>query len=351
MAYISFQPSDYFKAHLYTGTGASNAQTFPETAAMKPDLTWIKNRDAADFNVLTDSIRGVTKYMQSNSTAAEVTNAESLKSFDSDGFTVGTQAEVNTNTEDFVSWNWKAGTTTGIDTTGSTITPSSYSFNATSGFSVIAYTGNSTAGALVPHGLGVTPKMIIVKKVDGTDGWGVYHSGMDATAPEDYYAFLDSTAARVDSTMWNDTAPTSILFSLGSGGDVNSSSSTYIAYCFADVKGYSKFESYQGNGNANGSFTYTGFRPGFLMIKRINTGGQWMIFDDKRLGYNERNYDFQASNSNAERTTGPWMDILSNGFKIRSTDTDFNGGGDTMVYAAFAAFPTVSSNNLPGVAR
>ena len=171
MAYISYQPSDYFKAHLYTGTGASNAQTFPETAAMQPDLIWIKNRDAADFNVLTDSIRGVTKYIQSNSTAAEVTNAESLKSFDSDGFTVGTQAEVNTNTEDFVSWNWKAGTTSGIAGSPS-ITPTSYSFNATSGFSIIEYTGNGTSGATIPHGLGVAPKFILVKNV-AFSSWGV----------------------------------------------------------------------------------------------------------------------------------------------------------------------------------
>ena len=161
--YISFQPRDNFKTHLYTGTGASNAQTFPETTAMQPDLTWIKNRETSDTHIWTDSVRGATKYITSYDGALSVTNAESLKSFDSDGFTVGTMNEVNTNTEDFVSWNWKMGTTSGIAGSPS-ITPTAYSINATAGQSIIAYTGTGSV-ATVPHGLGVAPSLIITKSL------------------------------------------------------------------------------------------------------------------------------------------------------------------------------------------
>ena len=347
MAYISFQPSDNYNTKLYTGTaGAGQSYT---GLGFAPDRVWSKSRTAANNSGVYDSVRGVEKLLYGNEPNAQTTTTDCLATFGSDGITFGANGTIG-DSSDFVNWCWKMGTTTGIAGSPS-ITPSSYSFNATAGQSIIAYTGTGV-NATLPHGLGVAPECIIVKKLSDSDNWNVGHQNMKTSSPWDWAAKLNTTAAPADdNTIWNDTAPTSTLFSIGTSTEVNNSTSTYIAYCFAPVKGYSKFGSYQGNGNANGSFTYTGFRPGFLMIKRTNTGGQWMIFDDKRLGYNERNYDFQASNSNAERTTGPWMDILSNGFKIRSTDTDFNGGGDSMFYAAFAAYPTVSSNNLPGVAR
>jgi len=347
MAYISFQPSDYYNTKIYTGTGSSNALT---GVGFQPDFTWIKNRDAADFHVLTDAVRGATKYWQSNDTAAEVTNAESLKSFDSDGFTVGTQAEVNTNTEDYVSWNWKAGTTTGI--AGSpTITPTSYSFNATSGFSIIAYTGTSVAATL-PHGLGVAPKMIIVKKVSSTDQSIVYHAGMHAT-PEDYFMTTSSTAAAVNNTYWNDTAPTSTLFSIGTGGDVNSDTMTYIAYCFADVKGYSKFGNYEGNGNTNGPFAYTGFRPAFVMCKDTEDAERWIIFDSVRTPGNidgpaQLFPDVLVVESDSTTRDIMWF---SNGFKPDASGGEVNFSNKNYIYAAFAEFPLVSSNDVPTVAR
>ena len=345
-AYITFQPKDYFSTVLYTATGSSLGVT---GVGFQPDLTWIKNRDAADFHVLTDAVRGVTKYWQSNDTAAEVTNAESLKSFDSDGFTVGTQAEVNTNTEDYVSWNWKAGTTTGI--AGSpTITPTSYSFNATSGFSIIKYDGDGSSGATVPHGLGVAPKMIIVKATVTTP-WAVYQDGVDATASEDYYLVLNTNAARSDSDgRWSDTAPGTSLFTLGNDGTVNDSSRTYIAYCFAEKKGYSNFGSYTGNGNVDGPFIYTGFRPAYIMFKKTNAVGEWVVYDTKRLGYNGANSYLEPSTTDDDDGNDQ-MDFLANGVKIRNPGSYSNTSAGSYIYAAFSEFPIVSSNDIPGTAR
>ena len=348
--YIAFQPRDYFKTHLYTGTGASNAQTFPETTAMQPDFTWIKNRDAADFHVLTDSVRGVTKYISINDTVVEATNVESLKSFDSDGFTVGTMNEVNTNTEDFVSWNWKAGTTTGITTDGSTtITPSSYSFNQTSGFSILNYAGNGTSGAKLAHGLGAIPTCIIIKAYDyaGME-WQMYHHSIGNTK----YLYPNSTNGSGTGTgWWNDTTPDSVNITLGNANQTNSSSYNYVAYCFAPIKGYSKFGGYYGNGNADGTFVYTGFRPAFVVLKRTAGADAWQIVDDKRLGYNAKNSSLMADRTTAEDTSVSYIDILSNGFKLRTTGSHVNNSGELNIYMAFAEFPFVSSNDIPGVAR
>ena len=342
--YISFQPSDFFNTVLWTGTGASQAIT---GVGFQPDFVWGKKRSGAYFHGLFDSARGATKYIQSDATAAEVTNAESLKTFDVDGFTAGTIGVLNEVAATYVGWNWKAGTTTGL--TGGTITPSAYSINTTSGFSAIAYTGNAISGATVPHGLGVAPKMIIVKALDVGENWRVYHTGVD-TSPQDKYMILDTTAAVADATwVWNDTAPTSTLFSLGTGGSVNASGDDFIAYCFADVKGYSKFSSYTGNGNADGPFIYTGFRPSFVMVKKT-AGESWAIIDDKRLGYNVANYQLFA-NATSIDTTETRADIVSNGFKVRTTNSEYNTVTGTYIYAAFAEFPIVSSNDVPVVAR
>jgi len=333
----------FFNSQLYTGTGSSLGVT---GVGFQPDFTWIKNRDTTDYHVWTDAVRGATKYLICNDIADEATNAESLKSFDSDGFTVGTQNEVNTNTEDYVSWNWKAGTTTGIAGSPS-ITPTAYSFNQTCGFSVIAYTGNGSAGATVPHGLGVAPRMIILKRLDTTSDWMVYHHGMDLTAPEDYYGVLNTAAARVDSTIiWNDTAPTSTLFSIGTSTNVNGNTNTYIAYCFAPIQGYSKMGTYTGNGNADGTFVYTGFQPAYVMTKSQG-GSAWRPYDNKRIGYNPKNYFLVADTTSAEGTGD--VDLLSNGFKLRIASEPNNI--QSMFYLAFANNPFVNSSGVPGTAR
>ena len=262
MAFISFQPSDNYNTKLYTGTGVSNAVT---GVGFQPDLTWIKSRDSTYSHNLTDAVRGATKYLESNATTTETTNAESLKSFDSDGFTVGTLVNVNSNTDKMVSWNWKAGTTTGIAGSPS-ITPTAYSFNATSGFSIITYTGTGSVATL-PHGLGVAPDCIIVKKLSGTGNWLTY---LNIWLMQNTKAMnVNSTSAGgTYATAWNSTTPTSTLFTLGSESDVNATGATYVAYCFANKKGFFHTGEYRGNGSATQPpCIFTGFRPGFVMFK------------------------------------------------------------------------------------
>ena len=343
--YISFQPSDFFNTKLYTGTGSSNAIT---GVGFQPDFSWVKQRNGTQNHKLQDAVRGSTTVIQTNTTAGESTVSTGMTSFDSDGFTVGTDAGYNGNTDTYVSWNWKAGTTSGLS--GGTITPSSYSINTTSGFGIYAYTGTGSTGTIA-HGLGAVPGCIIVKNLDATAEWQSYQQGIDATAPEDYTLQLSADGARFDTdTRWNDTAPTSSVFTLAGNDTVNGSAVDYIAYVFTEKKGYSKFGSYTGNGVADGAFIYTGFRPAWIMLKISNTTGDWYLYDSKRVGYNVDNDSLFPNSSQAEATSDD-LDIMSNGFKLRSTNGQINGDGNTIIYAAFAEFPIVSSNDVPTVAR
>jgi len=329
----------YFKTVLYTGTGSSLGVT---GVGFQPDFTWIKNKDAADFHVLTDAVRGVTKYISSNNTLVQATNAESLKTFDSDGFTVGTQAEVNTNTEEYVSWNWKANGAGSANTDGSI--SSTVSVNATAGFSIVKYVGTGSA-ATVGHGLGVAPKFIIVRCLDTAKAWTCYHSSLGSGKA----IFLEQTAAPTTSDAYfNGVDPTSSVFSIGSSTNVTNSGDDFIAYCFADITGYSKFSSYEGNGNADGAFVYTGFRPAFIICKSIDSTSSWEMLDDKRLGYNVDNDALDADGSSAEGTNDK-MDILSNGFKMRTT-ADPNVA-ETYIYVACAESPFVNSSGTPTNSR
>lgn len=341
--YISFQPSDYYNTKLYTGTGSSNAIT---GVGFQPDWVWIKVRSEANDHEAYDAVRTATERLIPDTSAAEDTNTAGLTAFGADGFTVNTGHAVNKSTATYVAWNWKAGTTTGI--AGSpTITPTSYSFNATSGFSIIAYTGTGVAATL-PHGLGVVPKMIWVKKRSGTGAWTVYNNSIGNTK----YLQLDgSSAPQTGSTIWNDTTPTSSVFSVGTDGDVNGSSATYIAYVFVDIKGYSKVGSYLGNGNIDGTFVYTGFRPAFILTKKTSGTGYWTIWDNKRDPYNWCGQKLYPNTDDAEQTeaTGN-CDFVSNGIKWRNTGAS-NNSGATFLYMAFAEFPIVSSNYIPGTAR
>ena len=342
--YISFQPSDFFNTKLYTGTGSSNAIT---GVGFQPDATWIKGRNTTYNHVFTDAVRGVTEEIYPNTTGAEVTNAQGLTAFGSDGFTVGTDAGYNGNTNTYVSWNWKGGTTSGIATNGSTtITPSAYSFNQTSGCSIIKYTGNGTAGAKLAHGLGATPDFFIIKGLDATTDWDVYHSSLGATK----WLELNADGSVSTSTnRWNDTEPDSVNITLGDSTHVNDSSA-FVAYCFSAKKGYSKFSSYAANGNADGAFIYTGFRPAFILLKDTGTNA-WYLMDSKRDGYNAENKGLIPSQNSIEQAGSYGVDFLSNGFKCRTTDGWTNGSGLTYLYAAFAEFPLVSSNDIPTVAR
>jgi hypothetical protein len=326
---------DYFQAVTYTGNGSTNTIT---GLRFQPDFVWVKGRSGATDHALYDSVRGTTKDLVSNSTAAETTQSTGLTAFNSDGFTLGALAKMNTNAATYVAWCWKAGGSTSSNTSG-TIT-STVSVNTTAGFSIVTYTGNSTSGATIGHGLGVAPKMIIVKTRNAADNWAVYHSSTGATQ----YLQLNTTNASASSiTLWNDTSPTPTVFSVGTNNDVNDSARTYVAYCWAEIAGFSKFGSYTGNGSTDGPFVFTNLKPRFIMIKRTDTTSNWTILDTAREGYNVDNDPLYPNLSDAEGTTD-LADILSNGFKLRSTDASVNANTGTYIYAAFAESP-FSTNN------
>ena len=268
--------------------------------------------------------------------------------FGSDGFTVGSQAIVNGSGNNIVSWNWKMGTTSGLS--GGTITPSAYSIDATRKQGVYAYTGNGTGGATFAHGLGTAPHMVIVKNLTtGGDYWNVNFPFTSLGSTGRLY-LNDPGANSATSAAWNSTVPTSTLITLGSNGEVNGSAKSMIFYAFAPVKGYSAFGEYESNEDADGPFIYTGFRPGFVILKNIDRSEGWDIYDTKRNTGNLTD-NFLKANSNAAEEVNSTLaiDILSNGFKIRTTSTEINHS--TVCYAAFAEFPSVSSNSKAGVAR
>ena len=343
MAYISFQPKDYFNTKLYTGTGSSNAIT---GVGFQPDWTWIKCRTDAQNHALYDAVRGVQKKISSSSTAAEATATTELSAFGSDGFTVLTDGQVNASGQTYASWNWRANGQ-GSSNTDGTINTTYTSANTTSGFSISTYTGTGS-NATIGHGLGSAPSVVICKQLNATQQWINYHKAIGATK----YLHLNATdAAATSSTVWNDTDPTSSVFSVGTAVNCNGSGNTYVAYCFAEKKGFSKFGSYVGNGSTDGTFVYTGFKPAFLIQKRSDTTANWNLYDNKRStsgGSNVVDDLFYVDGSNAEISYTS-VDFLSNGFKFRSSDGAINSGAN--IYMAFAEAPIVSSNGVPAVAR
>jgi hypothetical protein len=334
-------PTLYFNTVLYTGTGATHNIT---GVGFQPDWVWIKRRNGSGYHILTDAVRGVNSQLYSNDSTAEGTLTNNIQSFDSDGFTLGTNSDVNGSSDTYASWNWLASNTTASNTDGS-IT-STVSANTTSGFSIVSYTGTGS-NATVGHGLGSAPKMVIIKnRTTAAQNWQCYHSALGGTQGIELNT---NGVAFTDSTRFNNTDPTSSVFSIGTATDVNASSASIIAYCFADVKGFSKFGSYVGNGNADGTFVYTGFKPAFVLIKRSDSGtNSWLLFDNKRVGYNPDNNYLFPNLSNVE-STGDLIDIVSNGFKSISTGSGVNSSGATYIYMAFAEEPLVGDN--PATAR
>jgi len=336
-------PSENFNTLLYTGN-ATNGHSITGLG-FQPDFTWIKQRGTADYHWLVDAVRGTPNTLFSNVTNAESSPSGGVQSLDSDGFTVGTEGGVNDNGGSFVSWNWKANGS-GVSNTNGSIT-STVSANQDAGFSIVSYTGNGSSGATIGHGLSSIPEMIIVKPRSTTGGWIVYHDGIDSTAPEDYYINMDETGARSDNVVaWNDTAPTSSVFSLGSSSVVNGSGTTTIAYCFHSVDGFSKFGSYTGNGSTDGTFVYTGFRPAFVIVKRTNSSGSWYISDNKRDTTNPLLAGLYADSPTQEDnvSTSLYIDYVSNGFKLRGTYTGSNASGSTYIYMCFSENPFKHTN-------
>ena len=343
-AFITFQPSDNFKTLSYNGTGSTHGIT---GVGFAPNLCWIKCVTGGDKTALFTTPTTYNTMLQL-SEAATVTTTIALTAFDADGFSVGTRTETNWSGKEYANYNWLAATTTGIDTTGSTITPDSYTLNQTAGISLIKYGGNGSAGALVPHGLAAVPDMFMVKCLSSSEAWRFYHKNLDATAPEDKYLTPNDTDAIADGTVWNDTAPTSVNITIGSNDNVNNSTKDYIAWCFKSKTGYSKFGGYKANGNADGDFVYTGFKPAMLWCKSLNAS-DWLVFDNNRLGYNPNNNSIVTDASVVQSTTDR-LDFLSNGFKLRYSGEP-NATSNGYIYAAFAESPFVSSNDIPGVAR
>ena len=343
MAYsVIKKPSDYFNTNLWTGNGGTQSIT---GVGFQPDFTWIKQRDEIRGHNLTDSVRGAPKYLDTRSSDAEVTFiSNTLTSFDSDGFSLGSYDDVNKNTKTYVGWSWLADNTSGSANTDGSIS-STVSASATSGFSIVSYTGNSDASKTIGHGLGTAPSMIITKNRDTTTNWCVYHKSLGATK----FLRLNLTNASATSTgRWNDTEPTSSVFTLGDDAE-SGSANNFIAYCFAEKQGFSKFGSYTGNGNADGTFVYTGFKPAFVITKASSTAQSWQMSDNKRDTFNAVDHRLQPNESSAEATSLEWIDFCSNGFKLRNNDVAWNGSGQTYIYMAFAEQPLVGDN--PATAR
>lgn len=358
MAYTTIDdPSAYFHVNLHNGNGTNNTDiTFDANAGdFQPDWIWFKGRTSSAIDhALFDSSRGTTKILNSNNTNAENAQGATLKVFNSNGFRVGDDAGdygVNASGRTYVTWNWKAnGGTTASNSDGS-IT-STVQANTTAGFSIVTYTGNGSSGATIGHGLGAVPSMFIIKRRSGTEDWVVYHH-KNTSAPETDHLLLNTTDATSDSdTRFNDTAPTSSLITMGNNAVINASGSTYVCYAFAEKQGYSKFGSYTGNGNANGTFVYTGFKPAWILFKATTGTENWGIFDNRRNTQtgNPRDIYLMPSANNADSAESDSVDFLSNGFKWRIDSGFRNGNGVNFIYMAFAESPFVSSEGVPTTA-
>ena len=346
MAYSSIaKPTDYFNTILYTGNTSGQSIT---GVGFQPDFLWIKSRSASYQHSLRNVIAGSTKTLRSNGTNAEATQSDSVTSFDSDGFTLGADSSsfVNENSATYVGWNWKAGGAASSNGDGSIA--SSVSANTTSGVSIVTYTGTGSSGT-IGHGLGVAPKIVLFIKRSDTSNRYFYTYQIDGSSDE---LGLNLTEGKTDRSL---TAPTSSVFYVDNQSERNASGANQLAYVFAEVKGFSKFGTYIGNGNAAGTFVYTGFKPAWILLKQSSANGAgWRIHDNKRgiLG-NPEDETLYASSANAE-STGRDVDFLSNGFKLRTDSGDGNSSGSTYIYMAFAENPFVANDSgtaVPVVAR
>jgi hypothetical protein len=353
MAYTTIdKPSDYFNTKLYTGNGSSTHAI--TGVGFQTDWVWIKNRNGTQDHHLFDSVRSTLKRLESNSNTNEETRASSLTSYDSDGFTLGTYANTNTSSDTYVAWNWKAGTsfTNDASSTGIGTIDSTGSFNNDAGFSIVTYSGTGSNGT-IKHGLNAKPKIILWKRTDNNAGavnW-IVQSTLFGNQTK---LVLNTTEAFSTNSSFSQTDNwTSSLIDLKNYEGQNASNGTYVAYCFAEKKGYSKFGSYTGNGNADGTFVYTGFKPAFFLWKKSSSTGNWLMMDNKRSTFNFAQTYVKANASAPEDATSSdirW-DFLSNGLKCRGNNSEVNGSGVTYIYMAFAENPFVTSSGVPANAR
>ena len=349
-------PSAHFQSFLYTGNGSNRTITLPGNSDLKFDLYWYKQRSQTGHHRIFDTTRGLSLELYPDLTNAESSatyfNNQQANSFD----IIANDSATNTGDVTFANWQWKAnGGTTSTNTTGNGI-DSVVQANTTAGFSIVTYTGNGTqSGQTVGHGLGAVPKMIISKDRTNSSNvvsWRVYHVGIGPTK----YIELQSNAAQSTFNDWDDTAPTSSVYSVGGAGGytpTNTNNALYVAYVFADVQGYSRFSSYIGNGNADGAFVYTGFKPAWVLIKQVTdaAGDDWILYDNKREPENVAIKKLFPNQSAAESSSYDSIDMLSNGFKARTNLGGTNSSGKTYIYMAFAENPFVTSTGIPTTAR
>ena len=358
MAYTNIDdPSAYFQVATYTGAGANQTVTNDGNSDLQPDWLWIKRRNAGYAHALFDSNRGLGSsnppMLESNSTAAENSNQNWISGVGTDSFTIGINEQNLSNTSGtYVAWQWKVnGGTTSSNTDGDLT--STVQVNQTAGISIFTYTGKDPIEPLdIGHGLGSVPDVFIIKRRNGgSRNWGVYHKDMNATPQNGYIRLNESAGYVAASSWWRNEAPTSTIIKTGEQADVNQPNDTFVGYAFKGIQGYSKFGKYTGNGNADGTFVYTGFKPACVITKEVSSaGGNWRIFDNKRAGFNEDNYRLTPNETSTE-STAVHLDLLSNGFKFRNTGTSYNGSGDSYIYMAWGENPFVSSTGIPTTAR
>ena len=331
MAYTTIDdPSAFFQCSLYAGNAGTQTITHGGNSDLQADMVWLKGRNHAESTFVTDSVRGVNAQLYTNGTNAEGTETNVVTGFGSDSIAIGNYSDTNSSNKIYVSWNWKESVAAGMD--------------------IIAYTGNATGGRTVAHNLGAVPAMIICKNRAASVKWAVYHQANTSAPQTDHLKLNAQDATADDDSTWNDTAPTSSVFSVGGSTSTNGGSTAYIAYLFAEKKGYSKFGIYQGNGNADGAFIYTGFKPAFFMAKATGRSESWYIFDNKRSGHNPENEQLYADSTAAEDTTD-YIDMLSNGIKFRYNSVGLNGLNLPYIFMAFAENPFATSTGIPATAR
>ena len=345
------KPSDYFNTVLYTGNNTDN--TSISGLDFQPDWVWLKARNQADYHYSMDSVRGALKPLFQNDTSAEANFSDSLKSFNTDGFTLGTSGDLNAASQTMVAWNWKAGTsfTNDASSTGIGSIDSTGSVSTDAGFSIVKYNSSRSPSPVqtVAHGLGVKPDMLIFKNITESQNWLVWHKDI---ATNKHLNLNTTSALSTDAGSLNNTAPTSTVFTIGADGRTNSTTNgnPIICYAFAEKKGYSKFGSVIGNGSAtNGTFCYTGMKPSFVMVKNT-ASGNWQLLDNKRNLFNVAVNSLSPDVSDAEYTTETDIDFLSNGFKFYE-NYNLNKTGNTYIFAAFAENPFVTSSGVPATAR
>ena len=345
MAYSTIDdPTLYFNTVLYTGTGSEQTVS---GVNFSPGLTWLKSRSNGQPNVLSDSVRGGNKQLYSADTQAETTYGQYLKSFNSDGFVLGTDSGINQSSQTFVSWNWKAGGSASNNTDGNKTI--SLSVNTTAGFSVGTYAGTGQ-DSTIGHGLGAVPDWLMIKnRSSGSRKWQLWHNGLTGT--NKYLAIDRSDAELTDSASWDNTAHSNTVWNTYGSGEANQNGENFVCYAWTSIQGFSKFGSYTGNANANGPYIYTGFRPAWIMTKQINGGSSWIVHDNKRDPINTVTEYFTVEENDAAGTLAESYDLCSTGFKVRTNNGDRNSNGDTFAYWAFAESPLVNSEGIPNNAR